>query len=149
MIFEAIAAIQLANEAIGAIKEMCGNVQSVGQMGSQLVKLADAKEQIQKDAAEGSMEAFMQLEEIKNQEAEIKRTFIYHGRPGLWDDYCKFMQNRAMLKKKAEEREKAKRLAKRKAIKTGITILAVSLSVFTAIGLGIFMVYWLVSLRGK
>jgi len=44
MIFEAIAAIKIANEAIGAIKEFAGHVQSVGEMGPQLTKLADAKE---------------------------------------------------------------------------------------------------------
>ena len=36
MIFETIAAIKVANEAISAVKEMVNNVQSIGQMGSQL-----------------------------------------------------------------------------------------------------------------
>ena len=48
MIFEALAAIKIANEAIGAIKEFAGHVQSVGEMGPQLTKLADAKEEIEK-----------------------------------------------------------------------------------------------------
>jgi hypothetical protein len=43
MIFEAIAAIKIANEAIGAIKEFAGHVSSVGEMGKDLTKLADAK----------------------------------------------------------------------------------------------------------
>ena len=149
MIFEAIAAIKIANEAIGAVKELCGHIQSVGQMGPQLNQLADAKEQIQKKAADGDMEAFFALEDINRKEAEIKQMFIYQGRPGLWEDYQKFMENRKKIRESARKREEAKRLAKRKAIKTGVTILAVSLSVFTAIGLGIFMVYWLISLRGK
>lgn len=148
MIFEAIAAIQLANEAIGAIKEMCGNIQSVGQMGSHLTKLADAKEQLQKDAAEGDMEAFMQLEDIRNREAEIKRLFIYQGRAGLWDDYCKFMENRAMLKKKAEEREKAKRMARRKAIKNGLLYGAVGIFILGIVGGAVALLLYLISLKG-
>jgi hypothetical protein len=55
MIFEAIAAIKIANEAIGAIKEFAGHVESVGQMGKDLTKLADAKDELQKSAADGDM----------------------------------------------------------------------------------------------
>ena len=149
MIFEAIAAIKLANEAVGAIREMCSNVQSVGAMGKQLTQLADAKEEIQKKAAEGDMEAFMALEDIRNQEAEIKRTFIYHGRGGLWEDYQTFMRTRKELRENERKRAEAKRLARRKAIKTGLVVTGAVLGVFTAVGLAIFMVYWMVSLRGK
>jgi len=63
MIFEAIAAIKIANEAIGAIKEFAGHVESVGAMGKDLTKLADAKDELQKSAADGDMEAFWALEE--------------------------------------------------------------------------------------
>jgi len=62
----AISAIKAANEAIGAIKEMCGNIQSVGQMGGELTKLADSKEQIEKKAKDGDMDAFFALEDIRN-----------------------------------------------------------------------------------
>ena len=62
MIFEAIAAIKIANEAIGAIKEFAGHIQSVGEMGPQLNKLADAKEEIEKKAKDGDMECFFELE---------------------------------------------------------------------------------------
>ena len=139
MIFEAIAAIKLANEAIGAIKEMCGNIQSVGQMGTHLTKLSDAKEEIQKQAAEGSMEAFMQLEEIRNQEAEIKRIFIYQGRAGLWEDYQTFMRTRKELKEKEKKRAEAKRLARKKAIRDGFMYSAVVVISGLVVGLGIWL----------
>ena len=149
MIFEAIAAIKIANEAIGAIKEFAGHVQSVGEMGKDLTKLADAKEQLEKDAKDGDMEAFWALEDIKRHEAEVKQMFIYNGRAGLWDDYCKFIENRKQMRANAKKREEAKRLAKRKAIKTGLVVTGAVIGVFTAVGLAIFMVYWMVSLRGK
>jgi hypothetical protein len=149
MIFEAIAAIKIANEAIGAIKEFAGHCQSVGEMGKDLTKLADAKEQLEKDAKDGDMEAFWALEDIKRHEAEVKQMFIYNGRAGLWDDYCKFIENRKQMRANAKKREEAKRLAKRKAIKTGLVVTGAVIGVFTAVGLAIFMVYWMVSLRGK
>jgi hypothetical protein len=76
MIFEAIAAIKIANEAIGAIKEFAGHCQSVGEMGKDLTKLADAKEDLEKAAADGDMEAFWTLQDIS------KRNQRYVHLPG-------------------------------------------------------------------
>ena len=149
MIFEAIAAIKIANEAIGAIKEFAGHVESVGQMGKDLTKLADAKEQLEKDAKDGDMEAFWALEDIKRQETEVKNMFIYAGRPGLWDDYCKFINNRKYLREQEKKRVEAKRLARRKAIKTGLIVTGAVIGVFTAVGLAIFMVYYIVNMKGR
>jgi hypothetical protein len=149
MIFEAIAAIKIANEAIGAIKEFAGHVQSVGEMGPQLTKLADAKEEIEKKAKDGDMDSFFALEKIKNQEAEIKRTFIYAGRAGLWDDYCKFIANRKEMKRKAIEREKARKLARKKAIQNGFLYGAIGIAVLGVVGGAVALLLWLISLKGK
>jgi len=116
MIFEAIAAIKIANEAIGAIKEFAGHVSSVGEMGPQLTKLADAKEEIEKKAKDGDMECFFELEKINQREAEIKQLFIYSGRAGLWDDYQKFIANRKQLRENERKRAEAKKLARKKSI---------------------------------
>jgi len=148
MIFEAIAAIKIANEAIGAIKEFAGHCESVGQMGKDLTKLADAKEDLEKSAAEGDMEAFWTLQDIAKREREIKDMFIYQGRPGLWDDYCKFIANRKTLRENERKRVEAKKLARRKAIKDGLLIGGIILGAFTAIGLAGFMLYWLISVKG-
>ena len=149
MIFEAIAAIKIANEAIGAIKEFAGHVESVGAMGKDLTKLADAKSDLEKSAKDGDMDAFFALEEIKKHEYQVKQQFIYAGRPGLWDDYCRFIANRKKMRENAEKREQAKKVARRKAIKTGLVVTGAVIGVFTAVGLAAFMVYWMVSFRGK
>ena len=149
MIFEAIAAIKIANEAIGAIKEFAGHVNSVGEMGKDLTKLADAKEELQKSAADGDMEAFWALEDIKRSEEEVKRQFIYAGRPRLWEDYCTFIANRKQLRENERKRAEAKRLAKKKAIKTGLIVTGAVVGVFTAVGLAIFMVYYIVNMKGR
>ena len=149
MIFEAIAAIKIANEAIGAIKEFAGHVESVGQMGKDLTKLADAKEELEKNAKDGDMEAFWALEDIKRHEAEVKQMFIYNGRPGLWEDYCKFIENRKTMRANEKKRAEAKRLAKRKAIKNGLIVTAGLLGGITLIGVAGLIIYWLISLKGR
>jgi hypothetical protein len=147
MLFEAIAAVKIANEAIGAVKELCGHIQSVGEMGPHLVKLSDAKEQLEKDAQDGDMSAFFELERIRNHEAEIKQLFIYQGRAGLWDDYQKFMANRKELKRKAIEREKARVLAKKKAIKRALLYSAVGVFTLGMLGGAVAFLLWLISLK--
>ncbi len=149
MIFEAIAAIKIANEAIGAIKEFAGHVESVGQMGKDLTKLADAKEDLEKSAADGDMEAFWALEDIKKHEAEVKTMFIYAGRPNLWGDYCKFIANRKELRRKAAEREKAKRAARKKAIKDWAIGISVTVGALTAVGIAAYFLYWLITTKGR
>jgi len=149
MIFEAIAAIKIANEAIGAIKEFAGHVQSVGEMGKDLTKLADSKEKIEKAAASGDMEAFWALEDIKRHEAEIKRQFIYAGRPGLWDDYCKFINNRKILRENEKKRIADKKARRARQIKNWSIGIAVTLATLSAIGICGYFLYWLISVKGK
>jgi len=149
MIFEAIAAIKIANEAISAIKEFAGHCQSVGEMGKDLTKLADAKDDIEKAAKDGDMEAFWALEDIKRHEAEVKQQFIYAGRAGLWDDYCKFIANRKQLRENERKRAEAKKLAKKKAIQNGFLYVAVGIAVIGVVGGAVAFIYWLITLRGK
>jgi hypothetical protein len=148
MIFEAIAAIKIANEAIGAIKEFAGHVSSVGEMGKDLTKLADAKDDIEKAAKDGDMEAFWALEDIKRHEAEVKQQFIYAGRAGLWDDYCKFIANRKQLRENERKRAEAKRLAKKKAIQNGFLYVAIGIAVLGVVGGAVALLLWLISLKG-
>jgi len=149
MIFEAIAAIKIANEAIGAIKEFAGHVSSVGEMGKDLTKLADAKDEIEKKAKDGDMEAFWALEDIKKHEAEVKQMFIYNGRPGLWDDYCKFIANRKQMRENERKRAEAKKLARKKAIQNGFLYVAIGIAVLGVVGGAVALLLWLISLRGR
>jgi len=149
VIFEAIAAIKIANEAIGAIKEFAGHVESVGQMGKDLTKLADAKDELEKNAADGDMEAFWALEDIKKHEMEVKNMFIYQGRPGLWDDYCKFINNRKQLRENQRKREIAKRAARKKLIKDWAIGISVTVGALTAVGIAAYFLYWIISTKGK
>ena len=149
MIFEAIAAVKIANEAIGAIKEFAGHVQSVGEMGPQLTKLADAKEVIETKAKNGDMEAFFELEKIKNQEAEIKQMFIYQGRAGLWDDYCTFIATRKKLKENERKRIAQAKARKKRLIKEWTLGIAIALATLSAVGICAYFLYWLITTKGS
>ena len=149
MIFETIAAIKIANEAIGAIKEFAGHVETVGQMGPQLTKLADAKEEIQKKASDGCMEHFFELEKIKRHEAEIKQLFIYSGRAGLWDDYQKFIANRKQLKENERKRIAQAKARKKRLIKEWSVGIAVTLATLSAVGICAYFLYWLIATKGQ
>ena len=149
MLFEAIAAIKIANEAIGAIKEFAGHVESVGQMGKDLTKLADAKDELQKSAADGDMEAFWALEDIKRHEAEVKQMFIYNGRPGLWDDYVKFIENRKTLRENERKRVEAKKAARKKAIRDGLVWTGLGIVVLGVVGGAVALLLFIMGLKGK
>jgi len=149
VIFEAIAAVKLANEAIGAIKEFAGHVESVGQMGKDLTKLADAKADLEKAKDEGDMDAFMALEDIKRHEAQVKTLFIYAGRPGLWDDYQRFLANRKQLRENEQRRLTAKKARRKRLIKEWCIGIAVSIGVLTAVGIAVYILYWLITTKGR
>jgi len=148
MIFEAIAAVKVANEAIGAIKEFAGHVNSVGELGKPLSQLADAKEEIQKKADQGDMEAFFELEKIRQREEEIRTIFIYSGRAGLWDDYQKFVANRKQLKENERKRIAAAKARKKRLIKEWTLGITVAVAVLSAIGICGYFLYWLITNKG-
>jgi len=149
VIFEALAAIKIANEAISAIKEFAGHVNSVGELGKPLTKLADAKEQIQKKADQGDMEAFFALEKIRQREEEIRTIFIYSGRAGLWEDYQKFIANRKQLKENERKRIAQAKARKRRQIKEWTIGIAVTLAALSAIGIFGYILYWLITTKGR
>lgn len=95
------------------------------------------------------MEAFFELEKIRNKEAEIKQMFIYQGRAGLWDDYQKFMQNRKQLKENERKRIAEAKKRRQKQIKDWSIGIGVTLAVLSAVGLIGYIFYWIVTTKGK
>jgi hypothetical protein len=146
---ETIAVIQVANEAINGIKELAGHVTSVGQMGKHLTKLADAEEEIQRKADAGCMDHFWALEDIKKKNYEIKQMFIYAGRPGLWEDYQTFIKNRKQLKENARKREALRKARRKRLIKEWSLGITVAVAALSAIGICAYLLYWLITTKGK
>jgi hypothetical protein len=103
------------NAAFSVIKETVQNGGDIMAAGQKLFDFFDNKSAIQKKAASGNdMEAFAALEQIKNNEAELKRMMVYHGRAGLWDDWLEF-QKQAKHKRIAAEKAELRAAAARKA----------------------------------
>jgi len=143
MILEAIAAVKVANDAIGAIKEMAGNIESIGQIGKHLSQLTDAEEEIQKKADQGNMDAFFELERIRNHKESIKTMFIYQGRPGLWEDWLRFEKTRKELRDKERKRQAAKLARKKRIIKETCLTVVLALAILSAVGFIAFLFYWI------
>jgi hypothetical protein len=110
-----LAELAVCNAAFAVIKETVQNGGDIMAAGQKLFDFFDNKNAIQKKANSGNdMEAFAALEQIKNNEAELKRMMVYHGRAGLWDDWLKF-QKEAKQRREAEEKAKFRKAAARKA----------------------------------
>ena len=110
-----MAELAVANAAFAVIKETVQNGGDIMAAGQKLFDFFDNKNAIQKKANSGNdMEAFAALEQIKTNEAELKRMMVYHGRAGLWDDWLKF-QKEAKQRREAEERAEFRKKAARKA----------------------------------
>lgn len=110
-----LAELMACNAAFAVIKETVQNGGDIMAAGQKLFDFFDNKNAIQKKANSGNdMEAFAALEQIKNNEAELKRMMVYHGRAGLWDDWLKF-QKEAKQRREAEERAAFRKKAARKA----------------------------------
>jgi len=143
MIFEAIAAIKVANDAIAAIREMAGNVQSVGQLGSHLTKLTDAEDEIKKKAADGDMDAFFALEKITQEKKAIREMMQWNGRAGLWEDFQRFQATRRELREKEKKRIAAKKARQKRLFKEWCVGLGLGALLLTGIGVIVFIFYWI------
>lgn len=108
-----IAELMAANAAFAVIKETVQNGGDIMAAGAKLFDYFDNTSAIQKKADSGNdMEAFAALEQLKNNEAELKRMMVYHGRAGLWEDWLKFKKE-AKQKRDAAEKAAARKKAER------------------------------------
>ena len=149
MIFETIAAIKVANDAISAIREMSSNVQSITEIGPHLSKLTDVQEELQEKADNGDMDSFFKLEEIRAQTKQVRELMIWAGRPGLlqdWDRHVRVQKERRENERKRIALEKANRKQKIKEVFISISIILGTLS---AIGIFIYALFWFVNFRGR
>jgi len=136
-----------ANAAFAVIKEAVNNGGDIMAAGQKLFDYFDNTSKIQKKAeSDNDMEAFAALEQIKNNEAELKRMMVYHGRAGLWEDWLKFKKE-AKQKRDAVEREAARKKAAR-IEKVWLTVMWTAVFVLM-VSLGIVGMYVVDQLKGK
>jgi hypothetical protein len=142
-----LAELAICNAAFAVIKETVQNGGDIMAAGQKLFDFFDNKNAIQKRANSGNdMEAFAALEQIKNNEVELKRMMVYHGRAGLWDDWLKF-QKEAKQRREAEEKAEFRKKAARKA---KIWLALMWAAIVSLLGVLMTVGLWVVSqLKGK
>jgi hypothetical protein len=106
-----IAEIAAANAAFSVIKAALANGKELHQLGSRVFDYFDNKAKIQESATKkgggSDLEEFMALEQLRQQEEELRERMVYAGRPGMWNDWQKFQAQAA--RKRREDAEAAKR----------------------------------------
>jgi hypothetical protein len=112
-----LAEVMAANAAFSVIKQALANGKELHQLGSRVFDYFDNKAKIQEAATKkgggSDLEEFMALEQLKQQEEELRERMVYAGRPGLWGDWQKFQA--AAARKRREDAEAAKREQARRA----------------------------------
>ena len=127
-----LAELAAANAAFAVIKSAVQNGKEIACAGTAIANFVGAKEQLQRRAQKkgggSDLEEFMALEQIREQEEQLKQIMIYAGRPGLWGDWQRFQAKARVARREAEE----ERIRKRKhhfevAIITFVLILIASI----------------------
>jgi hypothetical protein len=102
-----IAEIAAANAAFAVIKGALANGKELHQLGSRVFDYFDNKAKIQENVTKkgggSDLEEFMALEQLKQQEDELRERMVYAGRPGMWGDWQKFQAQAARQRREAKE----------------------------------------------
>lgn len=102
-----LAEIAAANAAFSVIKAALANGKELSALGSRVFDYFDNKAKIQEKATQkgggSDLEEFMALEQLKQQEEELRERMVYAGRPGMWDDWVKFQAQAARRRREAKE----------------------------------------------
>jgi hypothetical protein len=140
-----LAELAAANAAFAVIKGALANGKELHQLGSRVFDYFDNKATIQEKATKKGggtdMEEFMALEQLRQQEEELRERMVYAGRPGMWDDWVKFQA--AAARKRREAKEAAAREAARRAAQTAKMIEYIALGMATIVLAGL-MIYGIV-----
>jgi hypothetical protein len=111
-----LAELAAANAAFAVIKGALANGKELSALGSRVFDYFDNKAKIQEEATKkgggSDLAEFMALEQLKQQEEELRERMVYAGRPGMWGDWVKFQA--AAARKRREAKEEAAREAKRR-----------------------------------
>ena len=110
-----LAELAAANAAFSVIKSFVSNGKELTGCAKHISDFVFSKEQLEKKASKqkakgggSDLEEFMALEQIREQEEQLKQIMIYTGRPGLWHDWQRF-QAKARVARREEEIRLAKK----------------------------------------
>ena len=145
-----LAEVMAANAAFSVIKQALANGKELHQLGSRVFDYFDNKAKIQEKANKkgggSDLEEFMALEQLKQQEEELRERMVYAGRPGMWNDWVKFQAAAARKRREAQEaakREAAQKKRRREQLAEyiAISIATVILAALLTYGAYIYIMY--------
>ena len=140
-----LAELAAANAAFAVIKGALANGKELSALGSRVFDYFDNKAVIQEKATKkgggSDMEEFMALEQLKQQEEELRERMVYAGRPGMWEDWVKFQAAAARRRREAKEAEARRIALRKKKMEQLVEHIAVGLAAFI---LAALMVYGII-----
>lgn len=108
-----LAELAMANAAFGVIKEAIGNGKELYDVAGVVSKFFDSKTELQrksnKNGYKSDLQAFMELEKLKEMEEHLREHMIWAGRPGMWDDWLAFQKQAKEEREKREREERERR----------------------------------------
>ena len=108
-----LAELAAANAAFSVIKAAVQNGSDIAKAGSAIAKFVGAKQDLERKSIKkgggSDLEELMALEQIREQEEQLKQIMIYTGRPGLWNDWQRFQAKARVARKEAEAEARRKR----------------------------------------
>lgn len=145
-----IAEIAAANAAFAVIKGALANGKELHQLGSRVFDYFDNKAKIQENVTKkgggSDLEEFMALEQLKQQEEELRERMVYAGRPGMWGDWQKFQAQAARQRREAKEAAARAAILRKQRMEQMVEyfvigVAAVILAALIVYGIVIYMTY--------
>lgn len=139
-----LAELAAANAAFSVIKSAVQNAGDIAKAGKAIGQFVNAKEDLRVRSekkkrsvfAGDDIEEFFALEQIRQQEEDLKRLMIYVGRPGLWNDWQRFQAEARKARQEALEEKRRKR-------QQMIEILVIAAALIIGAGVLILVLYFL------
>ena len=144
-----LAELAAANAAFSIIKQTVLNGKDLLSAGSAISDFVNAKEDLRqngekkKNSVFGSndLEEFLALEQLKQQEDELRQMMQWYGRANLWNDWQRFQAEA----RKERQRQQQEALAKRQERLELIQLLIAIGVVFVG---SVALIWWAIWLRG-
>jgi hypothetical protein len=142
-----LAEIAAANAAFAVIKAALANGKELHQLGSRVFDYFDNKAKIQENATKkgggSDLAEFMALEQLRQQEEDLRERMVYAGRPGMWTDWLKFQAQAARQRREAKDAAIREAIKRRERLEQMAEYIAISMAVIVLAGLmvGGFIIY--------
>jgi hypothetical protein len=134
-----IAEIAAANAAFAVIKGALANGKELSALGSRVFDYFDNKAKIQESATKkgggSDLEEFMALDQLRQQEEELRERMVYAGRPGMWNDWIKFQAQAARQRREAKEAAAREALRRKQQLEDIAEYIAIGVAVIILAGL--------------